>query len=238
MNPADTKTVEVTGARWRGDRGRPLTPSSWSAQAPDITADRRHGRLSGRHRAQAMTAATLANPVGTGPYKPESNEVGVKQVLVKNPEPPWWGTAVYGGPYLDRIEYIDLGTDPSAAVVVPLRVRARSTPPTSRGEFIDQLDGLGWTKSEAVTSATLAVRFNQLPKSPTRTATSAAPCRGVDNNAVVLELGYSNLGTVAENHHVCPIHPEYLRPAAAGGGPCRRQGRDRSGRAWPTPSSS
>ncbi len=53
------------------------------------------------------------NPIGTGPYMPESNEVGVKQVLVKSPNP-WWGTAVYGGPYLDRIEYIDLGTDPAA----------------------------------------------------------------------------------------------------------------------------
>ncbi len=32
---------------------------------------------------------------------------------------------------------------------------------------------------------------------------------GVDN-AVVLQLGYGNAGTVAENHHVCPIHPEYV----------------------------
>ena len=29
------------------------------------------------------------------------------------------------------------------------------------------------------------------------------------DNAVVLQLGYNNAGTVAENHHVCPIHPEY-----------------------------
>ena len=29
------------------------------------------------------------------------------------------------------------------------------------------------------------------------------------DNAVVLQLGYGNAGTVAENHHVCPIHPEY-----------------------------
>ena len=29
------------------------------------------------------------------------------------------------------------------------------------------------------------------------------------SNAVVLELGYNGLGSVAENHHVCPIHPEY-----------------------------
>ncbi|MGB1006970.1 MAG: ABC transporter substrate-binding protein, partial [Thalassobaculaceae bacterium] len=29
------------------------------------------------------------------------------------------------------------------------------------------------------------------------------------DNAVCLELGYSGLGQVAENHHVCPVHPEY-----------------------------
>jgi peptide/nickel transport system substrate-binding protein len=52
-----------------------------------------------------------ANPVGTGPFKPETNEVGVKQVLVRA-DNPWWGTEVYGGPYLDRIEYIDFGTFP------------------------------------------------------------------------------------------------------------------------------
>ena len=31
------------------------------------------------------------------------------------------------------------------------------------------------------------------------------------NNATVLELGYANLGKPAENHHVCPIHPEYAQ---------------------------
>ena len=29
------------------------------------------------------------------------------------------------------------------------------------------------------------------------------------DNAVVLQLGYNNAGTTGENHHVCPIHPEY-----------------------------
>jgi len=29
------------------------------------------------------------------------------------------------------------------------------------------------------------------------------------DNAVLLELGFSNNGLVAENHHVSPIHPEY-----------------------------
>ena len=29
------------------------------------------------------------------------------------------------------------------------------------------------------------------------------------DNSVCLELGYAGIGTPAENHHVCPIHPEY-----------------------------
>jgi peptide/nickel transport system substrate-binding protein len=29
------------------------------------------------------------------------------------------------------------------------------------------------------------------------------------DNATVLKLGYNDAGTVAENHHVAPIHPEY-----------------------------
>ena len=49
-----------------------------------------------------------------------------------------------------------------------------------------------------------------------------APVVKAVDNAVLLELGYSGLGTVAENHHVAPVHPEYadigpapLDPAAS-----------------------
>lgn len=144
--------------------------------------------------------------IGTGPYKPEVVEVGVKAHLVKSDQP-WWGTAVYGGPYLDRIEYTDLGTDPSAEVAAAGAGEIDATY-QSTGEFIELFDGLGWTKSEAVTAATLAVRFNQLAEEYKDANVRNGLIKCVDN-AVVLELGYSNLGTVAENHHVCPIHPEY-----------------------------
>ncbi|MFT4149683.1 MAG: ABC transporter substrate-binding protein [Paracoccaceae bacterium] len=146
------------------------------------------------------------NPIGTGPYMPESNEVGVKQVLVKRADP-WWGTAVYGGPYLDRIEYIDLGSDPSAWVAAAGSGEIDATY-QSQGEFITLLDGLGWTKTEATTAATLAVRFNQNAEEYKDVNVRKALQLAVDNK-VVLELGYSGLGKVAENHHVCPIHPEY-----------------------------
>lgn len=146
------------------------------------------------------------NPIGTGPYLPETVEVGVRQVLVRR-DAPWWGTAIYGGPYLDRIEYIDLGTDPAGHVAAADAGEIDMTYQTT-GEFVAIFDGLGWQKSEAVTAATLAVRFNQLAEE----YKDVRVRRGIQmavNNALVLELGYAGLGTVAENHHVCPIHPEY-----------------------------
>jgi len=146
------------------------------------------------------------NPIGTGPFMPESNEVGIKQVLVKS-DKAWWGTEVYGGPYLDRVEFIDFGTDPSALVSAAESDEIDMTYRTD-GDFVDVFDGLGWEKTEAITSATLAVRFNQLQEPYGNVAVRRALQKAVDN-AVVLELGYAGLGSPAENHHVCPIHPEY-----------------------------
>ena len=141
----------------------------------------------------------------------------------KNANHTWWGTAVYGGPYLDRIEYTDLGTDPAAEVAAVGSGELDATY-QSVGEFIDQLDALGWTKSEAVTASTITVRFNQLAEEYKTKEVRTSLIKAVDNK-IVLELGYSNLGQPAENHHVCPIHPEYFAlpaqtvdPAAAKAG--------------------
>ena len=150
--------------------------------------------------------------IGTGPFRPVSMEVGVKAVIERNTDHTWWGTEVYGGPYLDRIEFIDYGTDPSswfaAAEAEEVDLLYESV-----GDFIDVFDSIGWTKSEAVTAATLVFRTNQVAEVEGRVPYGTAEVRralalAVDN-AVVLELGYSGRGTVAENHHVCPIHPAY-----------------------------
>ncbi len=161
-----------------------------------------------------------ANPIGTGGYLPETNDVGVKQVLVKNDKHVWWGTEVYGGPYLDRIEYTDLGTDP-AAILAAAESGEIDMTYQSAGDFVAAFDGIGWEKTEAITAATIAVRFNQNAELYKDRKVRRALTMAVDNN-VILELGYAGLGTVAENHHVCPIHPEYAKlepqvvdPAAA-----------------------
>jgi peptide/nickel transport system substrate-binding protein len=148
-----------------------------------------------------------ANPVGTGPYLPETNEVGRRQTLVRNANHTWWGTAVYGGPWLDKIDYIDLGTD-SAAVLAAAGSGEIDATYRTAGDFVDAFDAIGWSVSEAVTSATLAVRFNQDAADYKDVRVRNALQMAVDN-AIVLELGFGGRGSPAENHHVCPIHPEY-----------------------------
>jgi peptide/nickel transport system substrate-binding protein len=147
------------------------------------------------------------NPIGTGPFIPTHNEVGVKQTLEKNTKHKWWGTEVYGGPYLDKIEFIDLGTDPSAYVAAASSDEIDMTYQTT-GEFVAVFDQLGWVKSDVVTAATICVRWNQTAKPYDELAVRKGLQSMVDNK-VVLELGYNNLGTTADDHHVCPIHPAY-----------------------------
>jgi peptide/nickel transport system substrate-binding protein len=63
-------------------------------------------------------------------------------------------------------------------------------------------------KSEAVTASTIVIRTNVGNKPYDDQRVRNALQLACDNN-VILQLGYNNAGTTGENHHVCPIHPEY-----------------------------
>ena len=159
---------------------------------------------------QSFSGDPLDNPVGTGPYLPGEFEVGVKAVLVKNEDHTWWGE----GAYLDRIEYLDFGTE-QAGIVAAVDADEVDMVYESIGDFIFVMDGIGWTKSEAVTANTVVIRPNQAAEVDGVTPYADARVRkalamAVDN-AVLLELGFSDNGRVAENHHVSPIHPEYAK---------------------------
>jgi peptide/nickel transport system substrate-binding protein len=157
---------------------------------------------------QSFNGDPLDNPIGTGPYRPEEYNVGINAVLVRNEDHEWWGE----GAYLDRIEYIDFGTE-QAGIVAAVDSGEVDMVYESIGEFILMMDGIGWTKSEAVTANTVVIRPNQQaeidgmkPYADARVRRALA--MAVDND-VALELGFAGNGMVAENHHVSPIHPEY-----------------------------
>jgi peptide/nickel transport system substrate-binding protein len=153
----------------------------------------------------------MSNPIGTGPYLPESLEVGVKAVLVRNEDHTWWNAG--NGAYMDRIEYIDYGTDPSAWVAAAEADEVDMTY-EMQGEFIDLFETLdGWNTNNVVTGATIVIRPNQLAevdgKKPYADKRVRQAISMAVDNAVLLELGVAGRGEVAENHHVGPMHPEY-----------------------------
>lgn len=155
----------------------------------------------------------ISNPVGTGPYKPESLEVGVKAVLVRNEDHVWWNAG--NGAYIDRIEFIDYGTDPAAWVAAAEADEIDMTY-SIQGEFIDIFDTFdGWENNEVVTASTIVIRPNQLAevdgKKPYADVRVRKAIAMAVDNAILLELGYAGRGQVAENHHVGPMHPEYAQ---------------------------
>ena len=144
----------------------------------------------------------LVHGVGTGAYRLDSHEVGVGAVWVRNEDHTYWGNA-----YLDRVEFVDLGTDPAAWLSGAEAEEFDMTYETT-GDFIDIFEAIGWETTEATTAATLVIRMNQTNAPYDNAMVRQAVNMAVDPQ-VVLELGYAGRGTLAENHHVCPIHPEY-----------------------------
>ncbi|WP_166415505.1 ABC transporter substrate-binding protein [Cochlodiniinecator piscidefendens] len=158
------------------------------------------------------TGSPFENPIGTGAYIPVLDEVGVKVVLERNTDHTWWGHEVYGGAFVDRIEFLDYGTDASSTVAAFESEEIDMNYDTS-GEFVDLLTDIGFVASETATAATIVIRTNQQAEvdgvKPYADARVRRALAMAVNNAVCLELGYSGRGTVAENHHVSPLHPAY-----------------------------
>ena len=144
------------------------------------------------------------NPIGTGAYTFESHEVGVKAVLIRKEGHTWWNAR--NGTYLDRIEIVDYGTDPTAFVAAIEAGEVDMLHQTT-GDYVELMDSLGqFEESQVVTASTIVIRTNQDAevdgmKPYANKNVRRALAMAVDNS-VCLELGYAGLGEPAENHHV------------------------------------
>jgi peptide/nickel transport system substrate-binding protein len=146
----------------------------------------------------------VKNPIGTGPFELVSYDVGQKVVYKRRENGAWWNGEVY----LDGVEFIDYGTDPSAMVSAYEAAEVHTNHETT-ADYVSILEGVGAITSEVVTASTIVARTNVKNKPYDDQKVRNALQLAVDN-AVVLQLGYGNAGEPAENHHVAPIHPEYV----------------------------
>jgi len=146
----------------------------------------------------------VKNPIGTGPFELVSYDVGQKVVYKRRENGKWWG----GEAHLDGVEFIDYGTDPSA-MVSAFEAGEVHTNHETTADYVSILEGVGLVTSEIVTASTIVARTNVGHKPYDDQKVRNALQLAVDN-AVVLQLGYGHGGEVAENHQVCPIHPEYV----------------------------
>jgi peptide/nickel transport system substrate-binding protein len=152
----------------------------------------------------------MANPIGTAPWKLISHEVENAAVFEKRGNidstgafTKYWGNE----PYLDRLEFTDYGTDPAGEIAAfesgDCHVNYQTT-----GDYIDVHESLGMNIVEAVTAATVIARVH-MDLAPYDDKRVRNALQMACDNQVVTDIGFQGRGSAAENHHVCPIHPEY-----------------------------
>jgi peptide/nickel transport system substrate-binding protein len=144
------------------------------------------------------------NPIGTGPY--ELTKFGVGEIAVLRKRKGYWG----GDVSLDEIQYIEMG-DERAAHVAAL---ASGQVDLIYEVYVDQLDVIKNLPNaqlfEAVTAQTAVARM-QVTQKPFDNKQLRQALQACIDHEKILQLAYRGKGVVAEDHHVCPIHPEFFQ---------------------------
>jgi peptide/nickel transport system substrate-binding protein len=137
---------------------------------------------------------------GTGAFTPVEIEVGRKAVV----------KAVPGrGANLEAIEFIDLGDNPSAQVAA-LQSRQVHGLYEANIEQLELFQGMDFVnRYDAVTADTAVARMQ--PVKPFDDPKVRKAMRLATDQAKTLEIAHRGIGSIAEHHHVSPIHPDYKK---------------------------
>jgi peptide/nickel transport system substrate-binding protein len=145
---------------------------------------------------------------GTGPFEMIENEVGRKQVFKARKD--YWG----GAPYIDQLEFIDLGDDPAASISA---MASKQVDGLYLADIV-QLDALKQLPHvqihEGQTAYTATARMQ--PTKPFDDKRVRQAMRYATDSAAVLQIAQRGLGTAGEHHHVAPAHPEYAKVTPQG----------------------
>lgn len=142
---------------------------------------------------------------GTGAFKLIEHEVGVRSVLKANPD--YWGE----GPYLDEVHFVDLGDNPSASAAA---LASKQVHGIYDGN-VDQLDlvkALPHVDVYMATTAETAVARMQVDSDEVPAFKDARVRKAMRlsiDPVKIFSVAHKDVGSVAEHHHVCSVHPDY-----------------------------
>jgi peptide/nickel transport system substrate-binding protein len=155
------------------------------------------------HRSyQGETDPMKALALTTGPCELVAWDAG-ERAEVRRKKDPWWK----GDFYLDGITWTDYGADTNV-MLSAFESNEIDTNHETYADTLVQTESIGLVNSEIATASTIVARFN-VGQAPFDDVKMRRAAQLAVDNATILKLGLGDHGSVAANHHVSPIHPEY-----------------------------
>jgi peptide/nickel transport system substrate-binding protein len=150
-----------------------------------------------------------ANPIGTGPFKLVSYEVGRQAVFAKRPD--YWGKPAH----LDEIRYIDMGTDVTTHLAALASGQVDVIYRASIAEFdlMKSLPNIQLLKADPAHTIVMRMQVDAKPFDDIRVRKAIQLAA---DNKQMLDVAYRREGVVGANFHVAPTQPDYspLEPVA------------------------
>ena len=142
------------------------------------------------------------NANGTGAFELVEIEVGKRAVFQARKD--YWGD----GPYLDSLEFVDLGDDANATVAA-LQSKQVDGVYSIGPELLPVVDGMSHVDVYSTTTAQTGVARVKFTKEPWSDQRIRSALKLAVDPEKVNAVTMRESGTPAEHHHVSPVQPDY-----------------------------